>query len=167
MKLNRGSRWNRQVAINIHLDHSSPLRKQWSALPAEPPCSEESFVELGPWWATCPGEGVGLLWQPDIAISSIGECYWSVFPWSNQWWLVPCSLSWALLVWVVSRMSDVSNNVGKYGWRWSTLNTSADQGTVGCDIEVIVTEDLGDGVYPISEKAKLAVGSNKALLLQM
>jgi len=35
------------------------------------------------------------------------------------------------------------------------------------ELEGIVTNDLGDGVWPISEQAKLAVGSNKALLLKM
>lgn len=27
-----GYKWNKQVATNIHLDQSSPLRKQWSPL---------------------------------------------------------------------------------------------------------------------------------------
>ena len=34
-------------------------------------------------------------------------------------------------------------------------------------LEGIVTYSLGDGVRPVSERAKLAVGSNEALLLQM
>ena len=34
-------------------------------------------------------------------------------------------------------------------------------------LEVIVPDSLGDGVWPISERAKLAVGSSEALLLQM
>jgi len=41
-----GSKWDRWVATNIHLDHSSSLRKQWSPLRGVPPS-----VELGPWWA--------------------------------------------------------------------------------------------------------------------
>ncbi len=35
------------------------------------------------------------------------------------------------------------------------------------ELEGIVTNDLGDDVWPISEQAKLAMVSNKALLLQM
>jgi len=35
------------------------------------------------------------------------------------------------------------------------------------EIEGIVPYNLGDGVWPISEQVKLAVGSNEALLLQM
>ena len=35
------------------------------------------------------------------------------------------------------------------------------------EIEVIVPYSLGDGVQPVSERAKLAVGSSEALLLQM
>ena len=33
------------------------------------------------------------------------------------------------------------------------------------ELEGVVTDDLGDGVWPISERAKLAMGHNKALLL--
>ena len=35
------------------------------------------------------------------------------------------------------------------------------------EIEGIVTDSLGDGVWPILKGAKLAVGPNKALFLQM
>ena len=35
------------------------------------------------------------------------------------------------------------------------------------ELEGIVPDSLGDGVGPISERAKLAVGSSEALLLQM
>jgi hypothetical protein len=35
------------------------------------------------------------------------------------------------------------------------------------ELKGIVPYNLGDGVWPISERAKLAVGSNEALLLQM
>ena len=35
------------------------------------------------------------------------------------------------------------------------------------ELEGIVLDSLGDGVWPISKQVKLAVGSNKALLLQM
>ena len=51
-----GSKWNRWVATNILLDHSSPLRKQWSPLRWVPPWDEETFfwtwslVSHFPWW---------------------------------------------------------------------------------------------------------------------
>jgi len=32
-----GAKWNRRVVTNIHLDHSSPIRKQWSPLRLVPP----------------------------------------------------------------------------------------------------------------------------------
>ena len=35
------------------------------------------------------------------------------------------------------------------------------------ELEGIVTNDLCDGAWPISERVKLAVGSSKALLLEM
>ena len=35
------------------------------------------------------------------------------------------------------------------------------------ELECIVPYSLGDGVRPVSERAKLAVGSNEALFLQM
>jgi hypothetical protein len=35
------------------------------------------------------------------------------------------------------------------------------------ELEGIVPYSLGDGVWPILEQEKLAVGSNEALLLQM
>ena len=35
------------------------------------------------------------------------------------------------------------------------------------ELEGIVPYNLGDGVRPVSERAKLAVGSSEALLLQM
>lgn len=35
------------------------------------------------------------------------------------------------------------------------------------ELEGIITDNLSDGVWPILEWAKLAVGSSKALLLQM
>jgi len=73
------------VATNIHLDQSSPLRKQWSPLCAEPPWGEEISIEHGPQWTTCPGEGASLLWWLDIAGSFASKCSW-------------CILGWALLV---------------------------------------------------------------------
>ena len=35
------------------------------------------------------------------------------------------------------------------------------------ELEGIIPYSLGDGVQPVSERAKLAVGSSEALLLQM
>lgn len=96
-----GSKWNWWVATNIHLDHSSLLRKQWTPLRWVPPWDEETSAKLGPWWATFPGEGVGLLWQLDIVGSSVGKCAWSMCPWSNQLQLVPCNLDLTMLVWDV------------------------------------------------------------------
>ena len=57
------TRWNRWVATNIHLDHSSPLRKQWSPLHEKPPWGRKIYVEPSPWLTTFPSEGVGLLWS--------------------------------------------------------------------------------------------------------
>ena len=96
-----GSRWTSQVATNIHLDHSSPLRKQWSPFHWVPPWDGETFAELGPWWATCHCEGVGLHWQLDRVEYSIGKYSWSVCPWFDQLQLVPCNLDLILWVWVV------------------------------------------------------------------
>ena len=75
-----GFKLNRWLATNIHLDHSSPLRKKWSPLHWVPPWDEETSAELGPWWATCPSEGVGLLWQLNIVGSYASGCSWSVCP---------------------------------------------------------------------------------------
>ena len=89
------------MATNIHLDHSSPLSKQLSPLCWFTPWDEETSTELGPWWATFPGEGVGLLWQPDVVGSFVVRCSWSMYPWSDQLWLVPCSFCLTFLVWFV------------------------------------------------------------------
>lgn len=100
-EINWRSRWNRRVATNIHLDPSSLLRKKWSPLHAKPPWGEEISVEPGPSWTTFPGEGVGLFWKLDIIKSFFCECSWSVCPWSDHLWLVPCILGLISLMWVV------------------------------------------------------------------
>jgi hypothetical protein len=38
-------KWNRSVATNFHLYHSSPLRKQWSPILQVPPSDGETSVE--------------------------------------------------------------------------------------------------------------------------
>ena len=125
-----GSKWNRRVATNILLDHSSPFRKQWSPLHWVPPWDEETSAELGPWWATFPSEGVGLLWQLNIAGSSASGFSWCVCPYSNQLWLVPCSRGLTLLVWVVLPCMMFPIEVksrAKGGLHWTL---GADQGMV-------------------------------------
>lgn len=92
------SRWNRKVLTNIHLDHSYPLRNKWSPLCEEPPWGEEIYVEFGPWWTTCLGEGFDLLWKLDIEGSYPRKFYLSVCPWSCQLWPIRWSLHWAMFV---------------------------------------------------------------------
>ena len=94
-------KWNRRVATNIHLDHSSPLKKQWSPLRWVPAWDEETSVELGPWWTTCLTARVGHIWLPDTVGSSASKYSWFSCPWYNLWWHVPCNLGLTLLVWVV------------------------------------------------------------------
>ena len=65
-----GSKWDWWVATNIHLDHSPPLRKQWSPLRWVPPSAElflqslmcpvmvGSMVDDGAYWTLGAGEGM-------------------------------------------------------------------------------------------------------------
>ncbi len=117
-----GSKWNWQVATNIHLDHSFPLRKQWSPFFWVPPWDEETSTELGPWWATCIGEGVGLLWQLDTVGYSASECALPVCPWSDQLQLVPCNLDLTLWVWSVQQCEMclvMVESMGEGGPHWT------------------------------------------------
>ena len=45
--------WKMWMAIEIHLDHSSPLRKQWYPFRQVPSGDGETFVESEPWWVSC------------------------------------------------------------------------------------------------------------------
>jgi len=167
MKLTGGSRWNMWVTTNIHLDHSSPLRKRWSPLRAKPLWGEQISVEPTPWWTTCPSEGVDLLWQLDTDVSFVGECSWSMRPWFDQWWPVPCSPGWALLMWVVLQCHMCPTTVesmAKGSLHWTM---GADQGTVGCWARRHCHQQPWWWCMTISEWTKLTVGSNKVVLLQM
>jgi hypothetical protein len=66
-----------------------------------------------------------------------------------------------------STMSDVSSNGGKYGRRQSTLNTGCKPRNGGMLSSKDYPYSLGDGVWPISKRANLAVGPSEVLLLQM
>ena len=125
-----GYKWNRWEATNIHLDHSSSLRNQWSPLPWSPPWDEENFTKLGPWWTTCLGAGVGQLWQPDTVGSIVGECSWFACPWYNLWWPVPCSLDLTLLVWVLMQCQRCPIEVGSRDEGGQHWILGADQGMV-------------------------------------
>jgi hypothetical protein len=43
------SQWNRWGRTKFHLDHSSPLKKQWFALCQVPPSNGENFVKSKSW----------------------------------------------------------------------------------------------------------------------
>jgi hypothetical protein len=43
----------RWMAIDIHMDHSSPLRKKWSPLCQVPSGDGETFVESESWLVAC------------------------------------------------------------------------------------------------------------------
>jgi len=53
--------WKRWVAINIHLDQSSFLRKQCSSLHWVPRGEGKAFVESASWWVACLVGDVALL----------------------------------------------------------------------------------------------------------
>jgi hypothetical protein len=49
------------MAIEIHLDHSSPLRKQWSPLRQVPLGDGETYAKSEAWCVACLAEEVVLL----------------------------------------------------------------------------------------------------------
>ena len=53
--------WNRWLATNIHLDQSSPLRKQWYPLCWVLGREGKTFSKSASWWAACPVGDVALL----------------------------------------------------------------------------------------------------------
>ena len=66
------SKWNRWVAINIHLDHSSLLRKQWSRLRWVPPWGA-NFADLAIGFVQ---DVVDLLEDVlDLDVSSVGSSW--------------------------------------------------------------------------------------------
>ena len=90
-----GSKWDRWVATNIHLDDSSPLRKQWSQFRWVHPWDEEAYADLGLLWAVlqslmCPkmvGSMVdnGLHWTLG-ASKGMGECCASKHCFPSPWY---------------------------------------------------------------------------------
>ena len=53
--------WKRWLALDIHLDQSSLLRKQWSPMRWVPRGEGKAFVESTSWWAACLVREVTLL----------------------------------------------------------------------------------------------------------
>ena len=64
-----------------------------------------------------------------------------------------------------SAISEVSNNGGKYGKYVEHWVQAKERRNV--ELESFVTHSLGDGVRPITEWAKLPMGSCKAFFLQV
>ena len=56
-----GDRWKRWMETEIHLDHSSPLRKQWSPLHQVPMGNGDTSVKSEAWCTTCLAEEVVFL----------------------------------------------------------------------------------------------------------
>ena len=53
--------WKRWISTEIHLDHSSPLRKQWSPLRQVPLGDMETSAKSEAWCVACLAEEVVLL----------------------------------------------------------------------------------------------------------
>jgi hypothetical protein len=53
--------WKRWMATEIHLDHSSPLRKQWCPLCQVPMGDGETSAKFEAWYVACLAEEIILL----------------------------------------------------------------------------------------------------------
>jgi hypothetical protein len=60
-KLKMVIQWKRWMATEIHLDHSSPLRKQWSPLRQVPLGYRETFARSEDWCAACLAKEIVIL----------------------------------------------------------------------------------------------------------
>jgi hypothetical protein len=53
--------WKRLMAIEIHLDHSSPLKKKWSPLHRFPLGDGETYSKFESWCVSCLAKEVVML----------------------------------------------------------------------------------------------------------